>query len=98
MESTQAAAPAIGTKATHSHYGRGIIVEVMSEAYSIWFKSQGAVKTVSKDFAGLQVSASAGGENSSSTGGGNVSLAEVEDALERILDRRLHDSAEIVPL
>lgn len=85
----------IGSRIEHAHFGRGIVVEVASEFYVVWFKSQNAAKNVSKDYEGLKVlEAAAPGEN---TGGGNVTIADIEEALENILDRKLHQ-VDMVPL
>lgn len=85
----------IGSRIEHAHFGRGIVVEVASEFYVVWFKSQNAAKNVSKDYDGIKVlEAAAAGE---SAGGGNISIADIEQALESILDRKLHQ-VDMVPL
>ncbi len=45
----------IGSRIEHAHFGRGIVVEVASEFYVVWFRSQNAAKNVSKDYEGLKV-------------------------------------------
>jgi hypothetical protein len=83
----------VGSRVEHNHFGKGIVVESGSEFYTIWFKSQNAAKSVSKDFTGLRVVEAK--ENAGQQG--NVSLADVEEALEQILDRRLNEF-QLVPM
>ncbi len=78
----------VGSRVEHIHFGKGVIVETTSETYSIWFKSQAAVKMVSRDFDGLKTLHAVEADSSSGAG---VSLADIEQALENILDRRLHE-------
>ncbi len=83
----------IGSRVDHTLFGKGIIVEISSESYLIWFKSQNSVKNVSKSWEGLRiVSAGNSGEASAM-----VSLADVEEALENILERRLNEF-QLVPM
>jgi hypothetical protein len=94
----------IGSRVEHPHFGRGVVVESLPETITIWFKNSGAAKTVSRDFGGLRILASveATADRASSEISGNgsgVSMAEIEHALETVLDRRLHDvTGEQVPL
>jgi hypothetical protein len=83
----------VGSRVEHSHFGKGIVVESGSEFYTIWFKSQNAAKSVSKDFTGLRVLEAR--ENTGQQGG--ISLADIEEALEQILDRRLNEF-QLVPM
>lgn len=85
----------IGSRIEHAHFGRGIVVEVASEFYVVWFKSQNAAKNVSKDYEGLKVLEAA--TASESAGGGNITIADIEQARESILDRKLHQ-VDMVPL
>ena len=85
----------IGSRVEHSHFGKGIVVETASEFYTIWFKSSNNAKTVSKDYKELRVLDAK--ENNAQTETGNVSLAEIEEALEHVLDRRLNEF-QLVPM
>lgn len=91
METIQ---PGVGSRVEHPHFGKGIIVETTSETYTIWFKSQNAAKTINKDYE-LKiidvVESAAGGGNSS------ITLSDIEQALDNILERRLHEM-QIVPM
>lgn len=84
----------IGSRIEHAHFGKGIVVEVALEFYVVWFKSQNAAKNVSKDYEGLKVLEAA---TASETTGGNISIADIEQAVENILDRKLHE-VEMVPM
>jgi hypothetical protein len=78
----------IGSRVEHSHFGKGIVVDTAAEFYTIWFKSQNTAKNVSRDFSGLHVVEA---KESDGSEGSGVTLAEIEQALDNILDRRLHE-------
>lgn len=84
----------IGSRVDHLHFGKGVIVDLASEFYIIWFKSQQDTKSISKDFAGLktleEVEATAEAQ-------GPITIADIEQALQNILDQRLHE-AQVVPM
>lgn len=82
----------IGSRVEHEHFGKGVVVEVSSETYTVWFKSQNAAKFINKDF-NLRVIEQVA--DTSATG--NISIADIEEALENILERRLHEM-QIVPM
>ncbi|HTM65598.1 MAG TPA: hypothetical protein VL093_04710 [Flavipsychrobacter sp.] len=85
----------IGSRVEHPHFGKGVVVEAASEFYTIWFKSSNSTKTVSKDYAELRVleakEAPTAGE------GAGISLADIEEAVENVLDRRLNEF-QLVPM
>lgn len=83
----------IGSRIEHPHFGRGVITDVASETYTIWFKSQNTAKTINKDYE-LKVL-----EAVENTGEGtsNITLSDIEQALDNILERRLHEM-QIVPM
>lgn len=83
----------IGSRAEHPHYGKGVVVDVASEFYIIWFKSQNSTKNIGKDYAELKVIERTEAEQSSS----NISIADIERALENILEQRLHEF-QLVPM
>ena len=89
MESKQLG---IGSRVEHPHFGKGVVVETTSETYTIWFKSQNTAKSINKDFDLRVIQAvDAPAENS------NISIADIEEALDNILERRLHEM-QIVPM
>lgn len=85
----------IGSRVEHPHFGKGVVVELTSETYIIWFKSQNAAKNVSRDYAGLRVLEQKAAETL--PGAAGVSLADIETALENVLDRRLNEF-QLVPM
>ena len=82
----------IGSRVEHPHFGRGVIVDQASEFHIVWFKSQQGVKSIARDFADLKVLDAVAAE-----AGPAITLADIERALENVLDQRLHD-VEMVPL
>ena len=83
----------IGSRVEHPHFGKGVIVEVTSETYTIWFKSQNGSKTLNKDF---QLKVLEAVESSAETNSG-ITLSDIEQALDNILERRLHEM-QLVPM
>ncbi len=83
----------IGSRVEHPHFGRGVIVDMSSELYIIWFKSQGATKSINKEFDLKVIEAAEGG----STAAGNITITDIEQALDNILERRLHEM-QLVPM
>ena len=85
----------IGSRVEHPHFGRGVIVDVATEFYTIWFKSQNAAKSINKDYE-LKIIEVKEGSNET-TAGSNITLADIEQALDNILERRLHEM-QLVPM
>lgn len=83
----------IGSRVEHPHFGRGIVVDTGSETYTIWFKSQDSTKKINKDFSLKIIEAvEPAGESQ-----GPVTISDIEQALENILDRKLHEM-QLVPM
>lgn len=85
----------IGSRVEHPHYGKGVVVETGSEFSLIWFKTLNSAKTIAKDYAELTVlerSASPEGETAD-----RISLADIEQALDSVLNQRLHEF-QLVPM
>lgn len=85
---------AIGSKIEHPHFGKGIVVEVGSEFYTIWFKTQNNTKSIGKDYKDLKIVESVANTN---TEANNITLADIELALNNILEQRLHEF-QLVPM
>jgi hypothetical protein len=83
----------IGSRVEHPHFGKGVVVETTTESYVIWFKGQNGSRNVSRYYDGLRVVEQKTGDADGST----VSMADVEAALENILDRRLNEF-QMVPM
>ena len=82
----------IGSQIEHPGFGKGIIVGIEAEYYVIWFKSQQGTKIISKN-EDIQLLEAAGNLPVD----GTVTLEQIEDALERIFNRRL-DTSDTVPM
>jgi hypothetical protein len=83
----------IGSRVEHPHFGRGVVVDYNAESLIIWFKSQQGTKLIGKDFKELKIIETTAPTESS----GPINISDIETALERVLDQRLH-TAELVPL
>jgi len=83
----------IGSRVEHPGFGKGVIVSVDTEYYVIWFKAQQGTKIVAKNFEELQLLEAADNAPVDSS----VTLSDIEDALERIINRRL-DTSDTVPM
>src|SRR4051812_8065605 len=84
----------IGSRIEHPHFGKGVIVDTASETYTIWFKSQNSAKTIGKDYELKILQANEAGAEGAVNG---ITLADIEQALDNILERRLHEM-QIVPM
>ena len=83
----------IGSRVDHQSFGKGVIVDTASEFYIIWFKSQQGTKSISKDYADLKIIEEVEGSASNET----ITIADIEQALNNILDQRLLDM-QMVPI
>ncbi|MEN9686576.1 MAG: hypothetical protein RLZZ28_2362 [Bacteroidota bacterium] len=83
----------IGSKVNHPHYGRGVVVETAATFYIVWFKSTNTAKNIAKDYPDLTVSSSTAAEPADA----QISLADIEQALDNILNQRLHEF-QLVPM
>ncbi len=94
MDSTETQASAgIGSRVNHNLFGRGIIVDQSSETYTIWFKSQQGTRNVAKDFSGMKITEPVADNQAQ----GQLSIADIEEALDTVLERRMHEF-QLVPL
>lgn len=84
----------IGSRVEHPHFGKGVIVDIASETYTIWFKSQNGTKSINKDYELKVLHATEGGSDTATNG---LTLADIEQALDNILERRLHEM-QLVPM
>ncbi len=83
----------VGTRVDHQSFGKGVIVDTASESYTIWFKSQQGTKSISKDYADLKITEEVEG----APGSDAITIADIEQALNNILDQRLLDM-QMVPI
>lgn len=82
----------IGSRVSHPHYGKGVVVEAGNEFYNIWFKTPNTAKSIAKDYTELTVL-----ERTEAAAAGNISLADIEQALDSVLTQRLHEF-QLVPM
>lgn len=92
-EQTPEVSAGVGSRVSHNLFGRGVVVDVSAETFTVWFKSQQATRNVSKDFLGMKVTEFV----SSNQTPGQISLSDIEEALDTVLERRLHE-IQLVPL
>jgi len=84
----------IGSRVEHPHFGKGVVVDLGSEFYTIWFKSQNSAKSIGKDYTELKIIEATTDINTSNQ---QITLADIELALNNILEQRLHEF-QLVPL
>ncbi len=77
-----------GSRVEHPHFGKGVIVEVLNDAYLIWFKLNNVTKNIGKDYEQLRVLEIKEGSAEPQSG---ISLHEIEQLLENVLERKLPD-------
>jgi hypothetical protein len=83
----------IGSRVEHPHYGKGVVVETASEFYLIWFKSANGTKNIARDYDGLTVLEATAATQETA----GITLADIEQALDNILNQRLHEF-QLVPM
>jgi hypothetical protein len=93
MENTPETSAGIGSRVSHNLFGRGVIVDQNSENYTIWFKSQQGTRNVAKEFSGMKITEVVANDQQP----GQISLSDIEDALDTVLERRLHEM-QLVPM
>ncbi len=69
----------IGSILKHQSFGTGVIVDVTSDFYKIFFKQLDDTKEIAKDYAGLEITEAVEATNTM------VSMSDVEAALETVL-------------
>lgn len=83
----------IGSRVEHPHFGKGVVVDLTTESYIIWFKSQQSAKSINREFANLKVIESQPAPGNSE----HITISDIEQALDNILDRRLNEM-QLVPM
>ncbi len=74
----------IGSRVEHPNFGRGVVVDIGTDFYNIWFKTSNAVRSIGKHFDGLRILSAI--ENSAP--GGMINSADLEFMLHKVLDDR----------
>ena len=72
----------IGSRIEHPKYGKGVIVDMDASYYSIWFRDGGSTRGIDRSYEGLQVLEKIESDFIP------ISLPEIEQALENVLDRK----------
>lgn len=80
-----------GSRIEHPKYGRGVIVDMDAEYYTIWFRDGGNTRGIARNFEGMQVL------EATAADAAPPSMEEIKKALRDILDER-SDIAEPVAL
>lgn len=80
----------IGSRVEHPNFGRGVVVDIGTDFYNIWFKNANAVKSIGKNFE-LRVLSATESEGI----GGQVNMADLQMMLTKVLDER-SDISELV--
>ena len=83
----------LGSRVDHPYFGKGVVVETGSEFYTIWFKTLNTTKSIAKDYSELIILEST--KDVSNNQG--INLADMEQALDNILNQRLHEF-QLVPM
>lgn len=83
----------IGSRVEHPNFGRGVVVDLGTDFYNIWFKSANAVRSIGRNFDGLRILHA----TEETTVGGMINSADLEFMLHKVLDDR-SDISEVVPL
>lgn len=74
----------IGSRVEHPNFGRGVIVDLGTDFYNIWFKSSQSVKSIGRNFEDLRILQAA-----EDTGpAGQVNMTDLEFVLSKVLDER----------
>ena len=74
----------IGSRIEHPNFGKGVIVDLGTDFYSIWFKNSNSVKSIGKQFEGLRIVHATDDQNV----GGMINSADLEFMLHKVLDDR----------
>lgn len=81
----------VGSRIEHPKYGKGVVVDMDSEFYSIWFKDGNDTRGIARDFAGLTVL------EKTSADVVPITLDDIKRAIREVVDEK-SDLQEIVPL
>lgn len=80
----------IGSRIEHPKFGKGVIVDMDTEFYSIWFKDGNSTRGIARDFDGMTVL------EKSSADVVPITLDDIKRAIREVVDEK-SDLQEIVP-
>lgn len=81
----------VGSRVEHPKYGKGVIVDMDTEFYSIWFRDGGSTRGIARDFDGLNVLERTAADVVP------ITLEDVKKAIREVVEEK-SDLQEIVPL
>jgi hypothetical protein len=81
----------VGSRVQHPKYGKGVVVEIDAEFYTIWFRDGSDSRSIARSFDGLQVLEKTEGETVS------ITIEDIKRAITEVVDER-SDLQEIVQL
>lgn len=81
----------VGSRVQHPKYGKGVVVEIDAEFYTIWFRDGSDSRSIARSFDGLQVLEKTEGETVS------ITLEDIKRAITEVVDER-SDLQEIVQM
>lgn len=81
----------VGSRIDHPKYGKGVVVDMDTEFYSIWFKEGGSTRGIARDYTGMTVL------EKTEVDVVPITLDDVKQAIREVVDEK-SDLQEIVPL
>ena len=81
----------IGSRIEHPKFGKGVVVDMDTEFYSIWFKDGNSTRGIAREFEGLTVL------EKSAADVVPITLEDIKRAIREVVDEK-SDLQEIVPL
>ena len=81
----------IGSRIEHPKYGKGVVLEMDTEFYSIWFKDGNSTRGIARDYEGLTVL------EKTTADVVPITLDDIKRAIREVVDEK-SDLQEIVPL
>jgi hypothetical protein len=81
----------IGSRIQHPKFGKGVVVDIDPEFYTIWFKEISDSKSIAKDFTGMEVLEKTAGDFVP------ITIDDIKQAMLEIIDER-SDLQEVVSL
>ena len=81
----------IGSRIEHPKFGKGVIVDIEKEFYTIWFKDAGESRGIARDYEGMTVLEKTAADSLP------ITLDDIKKAITLVIDEK-SDLQEIVPL
>lgn len=81
----------VGSRIQHPKYGKGVVVEIDAEFYTIWFRDGGESRSIARSYEGMEVLEKTEGETVS------ITIEDIKRAITEVVDER-SDLQEVVQL